>query len=56
MNTPITASMLYNFVQCPHHFTMDMFGNPAQRDPVNPFVQLLWERGSEFEQDVIEKL
>jgi predicted RecB family nuclease len=35
---------------------MDAFGDPAQRDPVNPFVQLLWERGTLFEKETIEKL
>jgi predicted RecB family nuclease len=35
---------------------MDLFGDVALRDPVNPFVQLLWDRGNEYEQDVIGKL
>jgi len=35
---------------------MDLFGDPAQRDPISPFVQLLWERGHLFEQKVIEEL
>ena len=25
-----------------------MFGDPLERDDVNPFVQLLWERGSQL--------
>src|SRR5437879_4786828 len=56
MSTPITASTLYNFVQCPHRVTMDLFSDPARRDPVSPFVQLLWERGQAFEEQVIEDL
>ncbi|NVL91181.1 MAG: TM0106 family RecB-like putative nuclease [Desulfobacterales bacterium] len=52
----ITASMLYDFVRCPHRVTMDLFGNPAERDPISPFVQLLWERGHAFEEDVIKGL
>ncbi len=56
ISKPITASLLYNLVQCPHRVTMDLFGNPALKDPVNPFVQLLWERGNAFEREVIEGL
>ena len=53
MDRIITASILYNLVQCPHRVTMDLFGDVALRDPVNPFVQLLWDRGNEYEQDVV---
>ena len=56
MTEPITASMLYNYVQCPHRVTLDLFEDPANRDPVSAFVQLLWERGSAFEQETIEEL
>lgn len=56
MEIIINASMLYNLVQCPHRVTMDLFGDVALRDPVNPFVQLLWDRGNDYEQEVIEKL
>ena len=56
MSTPITASMLYNYVQCPHRVTMDLFADPALRDKISPFVQLLWERGSLYEEEVIEGL
>ena len=44
--TRITGSKLYNLVACPHRVTMDLFGNPTEQDKVNPFVQLLWERGA----------
>ena len=52
----ITASILYDLVQCPRRVTMDLFGNPKYRDPVNPFVELLWERGHTFEKEVIDGL
>lgn len=52
----ITASMLYNYIQCPHRVTMDLFGDPSLRDSVSPFVQLLWEKGNLFEAEVIESL
>ena len=56
MKTSITASMLYDLVQCPHRVTMDLFEDFSKRDPINPFVQLLWEKGNDFEQEVIEGL
>ncbi len=30
-NNYVTASMLYNYVKCPHRVSMDLFGNPAER-------------------------
>lgn len=56
MKEYITASMLYNFIQCPHRVTMDSFEDPALRDSVNPFVELLWEKGNAFEKEVINGL
>lgn len=57
MPTAITASMLYDLVACPHRVTMDLYGNPpAKRDEPNPFVKMLWERGSLYEREVIAGL
>lgn len=56
MSAPITAAMLYDLVACPHRVTMELFGDPAERDEPNPFVELLWERGSLYEQEVIAGL
>lgn len=56
MPTPITASMLYDLISCPHRVRMDLFEDPAKRDPVNPFVQMLWEKGSLYEEEVIDGL
>ncbi len=50
---PITASMLYDLVSCSHRVTMDLFADPAERDKVSPFVQLLWERGTVYEEQVV---
>lgn len=52
----ITASVLYDLVQCPHRVWMDRFGDAAKRDPVSPFIELLWERGNAFEREVMESL
>src|SRR6185312_15740985 len=52
----VTATVLYNLVQCPHRVALDAFGNAAARDSINPFVRLLWERGTLFERDTITSL
>jgi predicted RecB family nuclease len=49
----ITASMLYNLSYCPHRLYLDLYGDQKQKDPVSPFVQLLWERGALHEREVI---
>ena len=56
MSTPITASMLYDLVACPHRVWMDEFGDASDRDEISPFTRLLWERGHAFEKQVIEEL
>lgn len=53
---PITASLLYALVECPHRVWLDAFEDPAKRDPTSPFVELLWERGAKFERETIERL
>jgi uncharacterized protein len=52
----ITGSLLYNLVECPHRVYQDLFTDPAARDPISDFVQLLWERGTAFEKEVIASL
>src|SRR5882724_7807115 len=56
MDRRITASLLYSHLTCPHRVAMDTFAEPATRDPVSPFVQLLWERGTLYEAEVIRAL
>jgi len=48
--------MLYDYIRCPGRPGMDAFHDPGDRDPVSPFVQLLWEKGTLFEQEVIDAL
>ena len=52
----ITASMLYNLVSCEHRLYLDTFGDASQCDEPNAFIQLLWEKGTLFEQEVMQKL
>lgn len=56
MTNAISASMLYNYVRCPHRLELDLFMDPSKRDSISPFVQLLWERGINFEREVIDGL
>jgi predicted RecB family nuclease len=53
---PVTASALYNLVQCPQRVALDTFGDPASRDEANPFVRLLWERGTLHQREIITSL
>jgi predicted RecB family nuclease len=52
----VTASVLYDLVQCPHRVALDAFGDAVKRDDINPFVSLLWKRGALFERETIAKL
>jgi len=52
----IAASMLYDYTKCPHRVFLDCFGDTAERDEVDPFVELLWERGHAFEEETIAAL
>ncbi len=56
MTSRITASQLYSYLICPHRVAMDAVGDPADRDAVSPFVQLLWERGTAHEHDMMAGL
>lgn len=50
----ITATTLYNFVQCPKRVGLDYCGDASERDPPNAFVEMLWERGTLYEKEIIE--
>jgi predicted RecB family nuclease len=52
----LSANMLYNYVKCPHRLTLDLFGDYSKQDPISAFVKLLWEKGTDFEKQVIENL
>jgi len=56
MSDKLSANMLYNYVKCPHRLTLDLFGDYSKQDPVSAFVKLLWEKGTDFEKQVIENL
>lgn len=50
----ITASHLYSYLQCPHRVWRDTFDDQTLKDPPNEFVQMLWERGTQYEKEIIE--
>ncbi|MBU1291221.1 TM0106 family RecB-like putative nuclease [bacterium] len=56
MPDKLSANMLYNFVKCPHRLTLDLFGDYLKQDPISSFVKLLWEKGTDFEKQVIKGL
>jgi predicted RecB family nuclease len=56
MTQPVTAAMLYDLVACPHRVSMDLYADPAERDEPNTFVELLWEKGSLYEREVMAGL
>ena len=56
MPAPVTAAMLYDLIACPHRVTMDLFGDPGERDQPDPFVALLWKRGVLYERQIMEGL
>ena len=56
MKEKISADMLYNYIQCPHRLYLDLFGEPDKRDRESAFLKLLWERGIDFEKEVIAEL
>lgn len=49
----ITATDLYSFIKCPHRVWRDAFDDQALKDPPNEFVQLLWEKGTAHEREII---
>jgi hypothetical protein len=48
--------MLYNLVSCEHRLYLDTFGDFSQRGEPNAFIQLLWEKGTLFEKEVMTAL
>lgn len=50
----ITASKLYDYTQCPHKVWRDAYGPQEEKiQEVNPFVELLWNRGVLHEEKVV---
>jgi len=55
--TYITASKLYDYIQCPHRVWRDIYGPQDEKiQETNPFVELLWEKGIKHEEKIVSKL
>ncbi|MEK7595365.1 MAG: TM0106 family RecB-like putative nuclease [Patescibacteria group bacterium] len=53
----ISASTLYNYLQCTHRVWRDKYGPQEEKNPEpNPFVQLLWDKGVLHEGKVVSTL
>lgn len=53
----ITASKLYDYLQCPHKVWRDIYGPQEEKiQETNPFVKMLWEKGIRYEKEVVEKI
>ncbi len=54
---PLTASHLYDYLQCPHKVWRDLHGPQDEKsDEKNDFVELLWKKGVQHEENIIAKL
>jgi len=56
MPNKLSANMLYNYIKSPHRLTLDLFGDYSKQDPISSFVKLLWEKGTDFEKQVVKGL
>lgn len=53
----VTASKLYDYMQCPHKVWRDVYGPKEEKiQETNPFVKMLWEKGIQYEKEVISKI
>jgi len=56
MRWDITASMLYDWMFCPHKVYSDLFGDKALKEQPNAFMKLLWEKGNLFETKTMNEI
>ena len=53
----ITASKLYNYLQCEHRIWRDVYGPQDEKSKeVNAFVQMLWDKGVGHEEKIVAGL
>lgn len=53
----ITASKLYNYLQCEHRIWRDANGPQEEKfKETNPFVQMLWDKGVGHEEKIVNSL
>lgn len=53
----ITASKLYDYLECPHRIWRDVYGPKEEKiKEVNPFVEMLWQKGIQHEDKIVSSL
>jgi len=53
----ITASTLYDYLKCPHKVWRDIHGPQEEKiQEANPFIELLWQKGIQHEENLVSKL
>ena len=52
----ITASQLYDHVQCPHRPVLDATRPESERDETSAFIEMLWQQGVDHEASVLETI
>lgn len=53
----ITATKLYDFIQCPHKVWRDNHGPQEEKIiEANPFIELLWEKGVKHEEKIVSNI
>lgn len=53
----ITASKLYNYLQCEHRIWRDIYGPQNEKlKEINPFIQMLWDKGVAHEEKIVAGL
>lgn len=55
--TYLTATTLYDYIKCPHKVWRDKYGPQDEKiKEANPFVELLWNKGIQHEEKIINSL
>ena len=52
----VSASSFYNLSKCHRRVYLDLYGNPEEKGEYSDFLQLLWEKGVQIEQEIIDKI
>ncbi len=52
----ISASSFYNLSKCQRRVYMDLHGEPSEKGEYSDFMQLLWDRGVQIEEEIINSI
>lgn len=51
-----TASDIYDYLKCPHRVFLNYHGDPSEKSPLSPFLELLFGKGVKHEKKIIGEL